>query len=117
MRSLRRPSDTTIRNFLAAQEEFDFTYPEVGATATVPPPGYDVDHTRLKLGEGKEVFTEAKAALKRWDQFRLGWVEAWPPESPIRVGEVVGSVAHCLGLWWLNACRIVYVVDEAGPVT
>ena len=23
----------------------------------------------------------------------------------------------CLGLWWLNACRIVYVVDEAGPVT
>ena len=22
-----------------------------------------------------------------------------------------------LGLWWLNACRIVYVVDEAGPVT
>ena len=25
-------------------------------------------------------------------------------------------MARRLGLWWLNACRIVYVVDEAGPV-
>jgi hypothetical protein len=25
-------------------------------------------------------------------------------------------IARLLGLWWLNACRIVYVVDEAGPV-
>ena len=29
----------------------------------------------------------------------------------------MGSVARCLGLWWLNACRIAYVVDEEGPVT
>ena len=76
-----------------------------------------MDHTRIKLGEGEAVFRAAKAALGRWDQFRLGWVEAWPPEAPIRVGEVVGIVARCLGLWWLNACRIVYVVDEEGPVT
>ena len=117
MRSLRRPSEATVRDFLTAKAKFDFTYPEVGATATVPPPDYDVDHTRLKLGEDEGVFIKAKAALMRWDQFRLGWVEAWPPESPIRAGEVVGSVVHCLGLWWLNACRIVYVVDEAGPVT
>ena len=26
-------------------------------------------------------------------------------------------MARRLGLWWLNACRIVYVVDEEGPVT
>ena len=117
MISLRRPSDATIRDFLAAQAKFDFTYPEVGATATTPPSGYVVDHTRIKLGEGEAVFRAAQAALGRWDQFRLGWVEAWPPEAPIRVGEVVASVARCLGLWWLNACRIVYVVDEAGPVT
>ena len=25
-------------------------------------------------------------------------------------------LARSLGLWWLNACRIVYVVDEPGPV-
>ena len=76
-----------------------------------------VDHTRIKLGEGEEVFTRAKAALGRWEQFRLGWVEAWPPETPIQTGEVVAVVARRFGLWWLNACRIVYVVDEAGPVS
>jgi uncharacterized protein (UPF0548 family) len=28
----------------------------------------------------------------------------------------VAILARSLGLWWLNACRIVYVVDEPGPV-
>src|SRR5256885_10327627 len=27
----------------------------------------------------------------------------------------VAMVAHALGFWWLNACRIVYVVDELAP--
>ena len=26
-------------------------------------------------------------------------------------------IARLFGHWWLNACRIVYVVDEEGPVT
>lgn len=117
MLSLRRPSTGMMRDFLAAQAKFDFTYSEVGATATTPSSGYVVDHTRVKLGEGESVFRAARSALGRWDQFRLGWVEAWPPEAPIRLGEVVASVSHCLGLWWLNACRIVYVVDDKGPVT
>lgn len=117
MVSLRRPSDTTVRDFLGAQAKLDFTYREVGATAGPPPDDYVVDHTQIKLGEGEEVFTRAKAALGRWDQFRLGWVGTWPPEMPIRSGEVVAVVARQFGLWWMNACRIVYVVDEPGPVS
>ena len=117
MVSLRPPSTETIREFLTSQSKLDFTYTAVGATASLPPPGYVVDHTRIKLGEGEEVFTKAKAALGRWEQFRLGWMEAWPPETPIRTGEVVAVVARQFGLWWLNACRIVYVVDEPGPVS
>ncbi|MGO9600271.1 MAG: DUF1990 family protein [Isosphaeraceae bacterium] len=104
-----------ILDFLAAQSKLDFTYPEVGATATVPPVGYDVDHTRMKLGEGEEVFTRAKTALQRWEQFRLGWVEASAPKTMIETGDVMAVVARQVGLWWLNACRILYVVDEAEP--
>ena len=89
MLSLRKPSAATIRAFLAAQAKLDFTYPAVGATAAVPPAGYVVDRTRIKLGEGEAVFRAAKAALGRWEQFRLGWVEAWPPDTPIQAGEVV----------------------------
>jgi uncharacterized protein (UPF0548 family) len=117
MKSLRRPSDALIRAFLESQSKLDFTYAAVGATASVPPSGYFVDRTRIKLGEGMAIFQAAKAALIDWDQFKLGWVEAWPPIASIRVGELVGIVARRLGVWWLNACRIVYVVDEQGPIT
>jgi uncharacterized protein (UPF0548 family) len=116
MISLRRPSDATIRDFLAAQAKLDFTYLEVGATATTPPSGYVVDHTRIKLGEGEEVFSAAQAALERWDQFRLGWVMARTQEGPIQTGEGVAVVARLFGLWWLNACRVVYVVEERGAI-
>ena len=60
---LRKPSPETIQDFLAAQAKLDLTYPTVGATAAVPPPGYVVDHTRIKLGEGEVVFRAAKVAL------------------------------------------------------
>jgi len=56
MRSLRRPSDAAVRDFLESQAALDFTYPEVGATATTPPRGYVVDHTRIRLGGGEEAF-------------------------------------------------------------
>jgi uncharacterized protein (UPF0548 family) len=114
--SLRKPSAEKLRGFLAAQSKLGLTYAAVGATAAVPPGGYVVDRTRIKLGEGAGAFAAAKAALGRWEQFRLGWVEAWPPEAPIQAGQVVAVVARLFGLWWLNACRIVYVVSEEGPV-
>jgi uncharacterized protein (UPF0548 family) len=116
MLSLRKPSVEWLRDFLATQSKLDLTYPAVGATAAVPPAGYVVDHTRIKLGEGAGTFAAARAALERWDHFRLGWVEMWPPETPIQAGQVVAVIARLLGLWWLNACRIVYVVDEQGLV-
>lgn len=117
MKLLRRPTAALVREFLAAQAKLGFTYTEVGATASRPPRGYVVDQTRIKLGEGEEVFTRAREALGRWEQFRLGWVEVWPPKTPIQTGEVLAIVARRLGLWWLSACRIVYVVDEPGTVS
>jgi len=117
MLSLRKPSAEFIRGFLAEQEKKSFTYPMVGATAVIPPVGYVVDRTRIKLGEGESIFRLARAALERWEQFQLGWVEAWSPDTPLRTGEVIAVMGHALGLWWLNACRIIYVVDEKGPIS
>jgi uncharacterized protein (UPF0548 family) len=114
---LRRPSTVTLQRFLAAQATRELTYAAVGATAAQPPAGYVVDHTRIELGRGGEVFARARAVLERWGQFDLGWVEAWPVETPLRRGEVVAVLGRLWGLYWLSACRIVAVVDEAGPVT
>lgn len=117
MLSFRKPSPESVRRFLESQATLDFTYAAIGATAKVPPPQYVVDHTRLRLGEGEAVFRAACAALQRWEQFRLSWLEAPAPETPIRVGEVVAVLARVGGLWWLNACRIIYAVEETGPLT
>ena len=117
MLSLRKPSDDAMRPFLAAQRELPFAYEAVGATAGTPPTGYVVDRTRIKLGEGEPVFRSAIAALRRWEQFQLGWVEAWPSGTQVRPGEAVAVMGRAVGVWWLNACRVVYVVDGAGPVS
>ena len=116
MLSLTKPAPATIQRFLERQATLDLTYAAVGATATNPPTGYVVDRTRVKLGTGEAVFAAGVAALRRWEQFQLGWIEAWPSSAPLRTGEVVAIVARGGGLWWLNACRIVSLVDETEPV-
>lgn len=117
MISYRRPSPESMRSFLESQAKLDFSYPASGATQAKPPAGYIVDHTRIKLGSGEHVFRNAKNSLKQWGQFDLGWVEAWPTDTPLRSGEAVAIVARLFGLWWLSACRIVYVIDELAPIT
>lgn len=113
---LRKPSPEVIQKFLAAQSRLDFSYAAVGTSATTPPPGYAVDRTRVKLGDGEGTFLAAKAALARWEHFRLGWAEAGASDTPIQTGSCVAVVAHVMGFWWLNACRIVFVTDETGAV-
>ncbi len=113
---LKRPTAASIRQFLADQAQRDFSYVAVGATAGSPPPGYVVDRTRVKLGEGPQAFEAAKAALRRWGQFGLAWVELVPAGTPMAKGEVVGVLAHVAGFWWLNACRVISVFDETGDI-
>ena len=116
MLMFQKPSIELIRHFLAREATLPYTYRAIGTTATTPPKGYVVDHSRIWLGEGRPVFEAAKTALQRWEQFRLGWTEAWPTDLSIREGEVVAIVARIAGFWWLNSTRIVYVIDESGPL-
>ena len=117
MMYLRKPTVENIRGFIAEQAKLKFSYVEVGASARLPPAGYVVDRTRMQLGCGEAIFQSARSALQRWEQFNLGWLEAPLPETPIASGEVVAVLGRAVGLWWLNACRIIYVVDEIGSIT
>lgn len=113
MFSFRKPSPDTLRAILNSQKGLELTYREVGVTRDMQKPkGFVIDHTRVKLGDGKEVFEAAKVAIKGWSQYRFPWLDAWPEDTPIRAGEEVATVAHLLGLWWVNVCRIVYTIDE-----
>lgn len=117
MLSFQKPTKDVVHQFLGTQASSAFTYSAVGATANVPPADFIVDRARTRLGTGHHVFETAKAALQRWDHFQLGWVEPGSAESPIVPGQVVAIAASLFGTWWLNACRIVYVVDETGPIS
>ena len=114
MISLRMPSARAVEKFLSTQSKLDFTYSAIGATAATPPAGYNVDHSRIKLGEGESVFFAAKTALQHWRQLGLTWVEAQSFEPSIQVGGMVAVVGRSVGFWWLNACRIVYLIEDEG---
>lgn len=112
-----RPATDEIRAFIAAQAQTPFSYPEVGASRGAPPDGYTCDHNRVELGRGQAVFDKAVAALRRWQMFAVDGVELCWPTAPIEEDTTVAILAGGWGVWSLNACRIVYVVDERGPLT
>ncbi len=116
MPTFRKPSAETLRRILQSQAPLEYTYPSVGTKRTnaPPPAGYVVDHTRTIIGQGPIVFERARTAIVRWRQFQLGWLEAFPDDTPIRAGETVLVLARVFGLWWTNAARIVYTIDEMG---
>ena len=113
----RQPSAETIRLFISSQHDLPFSYPEVGATRSEEtPPGYTVDHNRVRLGDGEDVYLRAAAALRSWKQFELGWVTIVPPATPVEVGRIVAVQARTFGFWSLSAARIVYVIEDKAAV-
>ena len=113
---LRRPSADFVRQFINNQSNLPFSYSDVGATATRAPGGYRVDHNRVKLGAGFETYQRAVTALKEWRQFDIGWVRIVPPGTLLADGAVVAVEAKALGLWSLNAARVVYMIDDKGDM-
>jgi len=109
---LIRPTDSEIAAFLATQRELTFSYGEIGATRGLPPSGYVVDHNRARLGVGRDTFDRGVAALRAWRMSSLGWTRIHPAGAPTTVGTDVAVVVHHFGFWSLNACRVLYEIDE-----
>ena len=111
-----RPTTSQIQQFLEKARESEHTYSEIGATAGLPPPLYRTDHNRVRLGAGPETWRRAVDALRRWEMFNLSWVRLCWPTTPVIAGENVAVIAQYASCYWMNACRIVYVVDEDGAI-
>ena len=117
---LSRPDDAAVQDFLRRQSSLEFSYSEIGATASgAGPPSseYRWDAVRVSLSCGQERFTSAIAAFRSWRQFDVGWAEAVPSNTSIETGQIVAVRARIAGVWSLHACRIVYVIDEPGPIS
>ncbi|MCI0357324.1 MAG: DUF1990 domain-containing protein [Planctomycetaceae bacterium] len=111
----RDPGSTTLRVGQAQPASSSLlAHPECGPTLT----GWQIDHHRVLLGHGTEVFARACAAIRGWKMFppemtRVYWPDnaVAPPQQP---GDVVAVLyrARPFFLWMLFPARVVYRVDE-----
>jgi uncharacterized protein (UPF0548 family) len=106
------PSDAQIEQFLLRARGSNFSYPEVGATASKTPSNYNVDHNRISLGKGDKTWQQAMEAVKTWKMFDLGWVRVCRSSGTAARGDTVAVLARFFNRYSLNACRIVYLIGE-----
>lgn len=109
-----RPSDQNIRQFTSNLAGSAYSYKDVGATASLVPSSYTLDHNRVRLGVGSKIWGLAVDAIKSWEMFNLGWVRLFWPDTPIKVGCDVAVLVRHYGFYSLNGARVVYVVNEDG---
>jgi uncharacterized protein (UPF0548 family) len=109
-----RPDADRVQVHRDAQRSLALSYPGAGATRDdgPAPPGYDHDHNHEELGHGEVVFAAAREAIRQWRMFPAPLATIEPEGIPIAEGEIAGVVMRVFGLWFLNAARIVYVIDE-----
>ncbi len=113
MPSFFAPGIAKIQAFITIQTPLSFSYPGVGFTRqATAPPGYDHDFNSITLGKGEVAWEAAKEGIRQWRMFPAGWSNIRQANAPIRAGEVVAMTVRVLGIWWLNSCRIVYVLDD-----
>lgn len=112
MLSLCKPTPERIEVFLKTRRDAPFSYAAIGASLKQPPAGFTVDHNRVALGRGALVFKAACAALTAWEMYPSGWLLLIGRDAPIALGQVVAMMIRVCGVWSLNPCRIVAVVDE-----
>lgn len=109
---LTKPSAEFIRQYLEIQRDKAFSYSEVGASYCDAPRGYILDHSRIRIGSGRQDYLLAKEAVRAWKMFDFSWLQLCWPDSPIAEGTTVAVLVRHLGFWSLNSCRIVYVMEE-----
>jgi len=101
-----------VSRLVRALDDAPFSYGPVGETRGALPRGWAHDDQVAALGTGDAVWESAKVALRRWRQFDLGWVRPHDDAVALEAGRLFGFVSRQLGVWAVNVCRVVYVIDE-----
>ncbi len=114
MLSFILPNPGQSRAFLEGQQRLPFSYAQQHATeGEIPVAGFNNDRLRVAIGRGSADFERAKQAVHGWQMFPNDWTRIFPGDAPLQPGTVVAMYARFAGIWWRNACRILYTVDAA----
>src|SRR5829696_8351274 len=94
--SWRQPTTNQVTAFLATQDGATWSYAEVGASRhnAERPRGYDLDHNRVRIGEGEPDYAVACAAIRQWRMFPAPWTRIAPRDAALQIGETVAMQAH-----------------------
>lgn len=112
---LFRASVHRKHQLVAAASEAPLSSPRLlttGGLLGAPPKGFTHDVSRSGIGRGPHIFFRTCEALKRWEQFDLGWVRVTHPVPAILPGELVAVEAHTGCFWSINFSRITEVVNS-----
>ena len=106
------PSQQQLEAYLAGKKTALFNYTPILGTQQVSVQGFDNDHSSILLGQGEQVWEKAKMTLLNWQQFPISWTKVYNDKTPLEEGQTVIVLFRLFGIWWLNATRIVYTLDE-----
>jgi uncharacterized protein (UPF0548 family) len=117
MLSFRKPDREFIDRWLEEQKRRNLNYQEVcGTRDQLPAKGYNIDSYSIHLGNGKAVYDRAVDAIRGLHMWDFGWVQLCWQTTPIEIGSVLATLTRQFGVWYLNACRIVYRIEEERPI-
>lgn len=109
----KKPEMETISQFIENQRDTILSYKQINNTKqNSPVKNFNNDFQKVAVGKGETDFELAKAALKNWAHFPNHWTEIKPEQASTAPGTNLCLRIRLFGMWWLNACRIVYQTDE-----
>ncbi len=111
MISLRPPSERRIDELIQSQNDFDFTYQEIGQTSGELPAKYFSNEHVVELGCGIECFDAARENLQQRRCLQLDWARL-SSDGPPRLGQNIAIVARVMRVWTTNFCRVVDVQSQ-----
>jgi len=109
---LQRPTAREIERFLDRSRGLSLSYKPTGIVRDRPAAGR-FDEEVVVVGHGEADFERARRALSSWQQFSIGWVEAFPARPSIAAGTDVAVLIRHFGFWSLNGARVLYDVGSA----
>jgi len=92
---LKKPVEEKINSILLSQKKKALSYPHVKGTLEHSSSesfrnderfsrNYFIDHYRVKIGRGNDIFRKAIDGLRSWKQFSLDWVDLFYPDTPLQ---------------------------------
>ena len=111
----QKPTEAELNSFFLEQSKLDVCYSGVEMTrlGKSGPAQYRRHVADVVLGCGKNTFDDAVQHMKEWHHFALSWILLFPAKPTIAPNTTLLVCANHRWLWSVNACRIIYIIDES----